>query len=160
MKKLMVLFLGMFMLGSVANLTVDKNVSFNLDLVSTAYAQEAEAPAEEAKVEIEDRDISIATASDLEDGKLEIPAWVGSVILFAESIPTVGPYITKALGYMGILAAVLTFLASLLMGLSGLLVMLGAEKAGSPKWLKDAKKWVDYGVELAKYLSMFNKQKK
>ena len=156
MKKLLVLFLGVFMLSGMIN-TNTKTSSLNLFPV--AIAQEAGEEAQAPAVEIEDRDISIATASDLEDSKLEIPSWLGSVILFGEGIPTVGPVITKALGYMGILAAVLTFLASLLMGISGILVMLGANKSGSPAWLKQAKKYVDYGVEIAKYLSMFNKQK-
>jgi uncharacterized membrane protein YkvI len=163
MKKLMFLVLSVLMLGTITT-TLDTKVA-TLEIFPVAYAQEADAPAEPSEpakpaVEVEDRDISIGTASDLEDSRLEIPVWVGSVVMFLESIPTVGPFITKALGFMGLAAAILTFLASLLMGVSGILVMLGANKDGSPKWLKDAKKYVDWAVDITKYLSMFNKQKK
>lgn len=147
--------LGVLMLGSITT-TFDTKVT-SLELFPVVYAQEADAPAE---VKVEDREVTLSVADDIADSKLEIPIWVGSVVMFLETIPTVGPFITKALGYMGLAAALLTFLASILMGVSGLLVAFGANKEGSPKWLKDAKKYVDWATDIVKYLSMFNKQKK
>jgi len=158
MKKFMMLILSLAFLGSFATPLVSTTDNF---LVGTVYAQEeapAPAPVEPAPaVEVEDREVSIPVAADMVDHTLEIPAWVSSVLMFVQGIPKVGPVLSQIISYAGMAAVALTFLASILMGVSGMLGIF-TKKEESPKILKDAKKYVDYAIEVAKYLSMYNKK--
>ncbi len=90
--------------------------------------------------------------------KVDIPEWAGSVIVFLKGAPVVGPYLVKILSYMGMIAAFLTLVSSLLMALSGFLAVLSKGKS-SRSWIRKAKKYLDWGTQYAKYLSMFNTQK-
>lgn len=147
------LFLSVFMLTGFSTSTP------SLDFFSaTAYAQEATPSAEAPAITVVEKDVQIQVASDVQDNKLEIPMWVGSIVMFIQSTPVVGPHIVKALSFAGIAAGILTLFATILMGLSGIMGILSKGKA-SPKWLLTAKKWLDYAVQIVKYLSMYNVQK-
>lgn len=109
--------------------------------------------------DIVQEEVVVDRAADLPTEVTDIPAWVIQVFAFAESVPVIGPYIGKVLVFAGIAAALLTVLSTLLMGLSGILMKL-QDREKSPKWLRDAKKYVDMARDIAMELSVFNRQKK
>jgi hypothetical protein len=88
------------------------------------------------------------------------PQWAQDLIMNAQKLPVVGPYVAKGLLYLGILSAILTALVAFLLaaamalkgvlnfaGLNSFVVLIQAFQDGPVMyWLK--------------YLSMFNAQKK
>jgi hypothetical protein len=87
------------------------------------------------------------------------PKWAQDLLVQAEKLPVVGPIISKALVYAGILVSVLTaivaFLLTLLSAVSGIAGLSGlAAFASKIQAFKDGK--IMYWL---KYLSMFNAQK-
>lgn len=88
------------------------------------------------------------------------PAWAQDVMVSAQTLPVIGPIVTKALLYLGILSSLLTMFAGFLM--SSLAVLAGAFNfAGITKavvFITDFQKgkfmyWI-------KFFSMFNAKKK
>lgn len=147
------LILSVFMLTGFSTNTP------SMDFFSaTAYAQEAASTEAAPAITVEEKDAKVQVASDVQESKLEIPMWVGSIVMFIQSAPVVGPHLVKALSFCGIAAGILTLLATILMGLSGIIGILSKGKA-TPKWLIATKKWLDYGIQIVKYLSIYNVQK-
>jgi len=143
-------FMSVLMVFMVLSINLDfkseKPQSFNLISISKVYAQDV------VPVKIEVKEV-VAEVS-----VIEIPEWVGSVVVFLKGVPYIGPYLVKALSYMGILAIVFTFLATLLMSISSLLLALDKAQI-APSWLGKAKKWIDILAKYAKYLSIYNVKK-
>jgi hypothetical protein len=88
------------------------------------------------------------------------PAWFQEVLTNAQSLPVVGPYIAKALVWLGIIAALLTALVAFLLAISaslkGVLNVAGLNNfATEVQAFQDGK--IMYWI---KYFSMFNAQKK
>lgn len=95
--------------------------------------------------------ISISIAND----GVQAPAYLSVIMSFIQGLPTVGPILNKALSFLGILSAILTFFASIILCLQKIFAQLGksfefADKAN--KILLIAFRWVGY-------LSVFNIQK-
>lgn len=87
------------------------------------------------------------------------PAWAQTVIVGAQKLPVIGPIVTKALIYLGIISSILTMLAAFLS--SALTILAGAlNYAGL---LSAVQKIADFKngrfMYYLKYLSMFNAQK-
>lgn len=144
-----------FTLAIFSTFSVNKNHTVNLKPL-TAYAQEASP----AAIEVVAANAEIQVAQDLiKDNKFEIPAWAGSIVMFVSSVPQIGPLVTKALAFMAVISAILTLLSTLLMGLSGIMAMISKHPA-SPAWMIKAKNVLDILIKWAKYLSMYNVQKK
>lgn len=87
------------------------------------------------------------------------PAWAIDLMMTAQNLPVVGPYISKALLYLGILSAILTsliaFLLTAISALTGILNVAGlVNLATKLQIFRDGK--VMYWL---KFLSMFNAKK-
>lgn len=87
------------------------------------------------------------------------PAWATDLLMTAEKLPVVGPYIEKALMYAGILSAVLTalvgFLLAAVSALAGVLNLSGLTSFASALKAFQSGQIMYY----LKYFSMFNAQK-
>lgn len=108
-----------------------------------AHADEAAAPAAPAPVGVAD----------------EIPSWIAPVVMWLQSVPTVGPILVEVLKWLGLVAAVLTALSAFLMALAKATTGI-AQLAGFVAFAEKAQKFFDVVLKYTKYLSMFNVQKK
>ncbi len=86
----------------------------------------------------------------------EPPQWMKAAIAFALKMPYVGPILVQALQWMGVVSALLTALAGLLLGLGMLLQKLGK----SISFLVKIKDFLDKVYPYVAWLSMLNVQKK
>lgn len=87
------------------------------------------------------------------------PTWAQEIITVAEKLPVVGPYLTKALVYLGILSSIITVLVgtilTILASLAGVFNASGlTEAAAAVVKFRDGP--IMYWL---KFLSMFNAQK-
>lgn len=139
--------LTLMLLFSFNLVTPELPYTNNTALIETVHAQDSV-----------ERSVEVETAADMPDGSIEIPQWVDGFVLVLRDIPYVGPYVLAIIKYASIISAILTMLSSLLMGISGILSKI--TKESSPSWMKKAKSWLDKFIDISKYLSMFNVQKK
>jgi hypothetical protein len=91
--------------------------------------------------------------------KAQPPEWVVNALTALESLPTVGPIISKVVQYLAILGSLMTLLAGFVMGmikLVGPLVAVGEGDSAAAK----VQSWMDSSlVYWLKYISFFNAQK-
>lgn len=90
---------------------------------------------------------------------VEIPSWVAPIVTWLQTVPTVGPILIEVLKWLGIVAAVLTALATLMQALAAAFVGV-AKMAGFVEFANKAKAFLDKILAYVKYFSMFNVQKK
>lgn len=87
------------------------------------------------------------------------PAWAQQLMVTAQKLPVIGPIVSKALLYLGILASVLTMLAGFLIGalqaISGAFSYAGLTNAVAAIGAFQNGKFMYY----LKYFSLFNAQK-
>lgn len=87
------------------------------------------------------------------------PAWLQDVLLFLKSMPVVGPYLTEALKWLGVISAVLTTLTAALLSVIKVLTTVLTyaklpEMAAKLEAFQNSK-----FIFWLKYFSMFNAQK-
>jgi hypothetical protein len=87
------------------------------------------------------------------------PEWLGSILVFFQSLPYVGPVLVAVLKWMGVITTLFTALS---IAVQAILTIpeLVAKWAGAQKAADQIKKYSDIVLPYLKYLSIFNVQKK
>nr|AMP48114.1 hypothetical protein [uncultured bacterium]AMP48138.1 hypothetical protein [uncultured bacterium] len=102
----------------------------------------------------------IATLAFGQDVPVEAmpPEWIGPIIIWLKSIPTVGPVLVEVLKWISVLATVFTVLAT---AVSAVLKIpeIAARLSGAEKLADSIKKIHDKVMPWLKYLSVYNQQK-
>lgn len=89
----------------------------------------------------------------------EVPSWLKLIIDWVVAIPAVGPVILSVLKWAGVVAAVLTGVATLVTGVAKSLEVLG-QALGFQEFAKKVKAFYDAVWPYIAWLSMYNVQKK
>jgi hypothetical protein len=88
----------------------------------------------------------------------EVPAWLKMVMDFITAIPYVGPVVLTALKWIGVVAAVLTGVATLIGGVAKALSTIG-EFLGFVTFANTVEAWLAKVWPYIAWLSMYNVQK-
>lgn len=166
MKKFLLLALAMSLhgMGSCSMAFAQETVAVEVKEAAVAPAAVAPAPSpeaalaavkadeEKAKKQAEAEALITAEEEKQVAEVTEPPAWLKAAIAFALKVPYVGPILVQVLQWMGVLAALLTALAGLMLALAKLLAKFG----GNVKFLLKIKQGIDKAYPWIAWLSMFN----
>lgn len=146
MRKLLLLCVFAMSAMAHASPAVDLTTHF-IQKHSVVYAQE-QAPEQVAQ-----------PAAQPQADEEELPKWLESVLMFAESVPYVGPYVGVALKWVAFVSALFTFLATSLDMLA--VILAGAGMLVGLRGFADKVKALHAKISpYLKWLSIYNVQKK